>query len=44
VFVFSVAELPQRVYADYSVYTAKGVLTLTPKPPEFESKAVSSDI
>ncbi|BAU00933.1 Single-stranded DNA-binding protein [Vigna angularis] len=35
----SVAELSQRVYADYSVYTAKGVLTLTPKPPEFESKA-----
>ncbi|KOM56407.1 hypothetical protein LR48_Vigan10g229900 [Vigna angularis] len=33
------SELPQRVYADYSVYTAKGVLTLTPKPPEFESKA-----
>ncbi|CAJ1931718.1 unnamed protein product [Sphenostylis stenocarpa] len=34
-----VAELPQRVYADYSVYTRMGVLTLTPKPPQFDAKA-----
>ncbi|KAK7368107.1 hypothetical protein VNO80_10129 [Phaseolus coccineus] len=34
-----VTELPLRVYADYSVYTSKGVLTLAPKPPGFESKA-----
>ncbi|KAG5068035.1 hypothetical protein JHK85_000412 [Glycine max] len=35
-----VAELPQqRVYVGYSVYTRKGVLTVTPRPPEFESKS-----
>ncbi|KAL9276965.1 hypothetical protein ACSQ67_025502 [Phaseolus vulgaris] len=34
-----VTKFPLRVYADYSVYTSKGVLTLAPKPPGFESKA-----
>ena len=40
-FVCSVAELPQqRVYVGYSVYTKKGMLTVIPRPPEFESKSV----
>ncbi|RDX73999.1 Single-stranded DNA-binding protein WHY1, chloroplastic, partial [Mucuna pruriens] len=32
-----VRELPQKVYVDYSVYTRKGVLTVAPRPPEFET-------
>ncbi|KAH1058331.1 hypothetical protein GYH30_002757 [Glycine max] len=34
------AELPQqRLYVGYSVYTKKGMLTVIPRPPEFESKS-----
>ncbi|KAL2349291.1 hypothetical protein Fmac_003291 [Flemingia macrophylla] len=31
-------ELPQKVYVGYSIYTLKGVITVTPRPPEFEQK------
>ncbi|TKY69717.1 Single-stranded DNA-binding protein WHY1 [Spatholobus suberectus] len=33
-----VGELPPRVFVGYSVYTRKGVLKVSPRPPEFEAK------
>ncbi|KAK7307133.1 hypothetical protein VNO77_39934 [Canavalia gladiata] len=33
-----VGELSPKVYVGYTVYTRKGVLTMTPRPPKYEAK------
>ncbi|XP_027360367.1 single-stranded DNA-binding protein WHY1, chloroplastic-like [Abrus precatorius] len=33
-----VGELQRKFYVGYSIYTRKGVLTVSPRPPEFETK------